>query len=117
VLHPLHTYLFKILKLISNDGTHDQSAAVRRAIIKARQPQVEGKVNSFDLSAATDRLPLVLQRSLLEYLVKVPGIGKVWSSLLVDRDYHIPPTGLTKYGITESRVRYSVGQPMGAYSS
>lgn len=77
VLYPLHAYLFKILKLISNDGTHDQSAAVRRAIIKARQPQVRGIVNSFDLSAATDRLPVILQRSLLEYLVKVPGIGKV----------------------------------------
>lgn len=50
---------------------------MRRALIKARQPQVKGIVNSFDLSAATDRLPLLLQGTLLEYLTKVRGIGEV----------------------------------------
>jgi hypothetical protein len=69
------------------------------------------------LSAATDRLPLSLQSYLLEYLLGIKGIGEVWSNILVSRDYHVPPTGFTKYGITASKVRYSVGQPMGAYSS
>jgi hypothetical protein len=74
---PLHKHLFKILKLIANDGTHDQSASVRRAIIKGKQLHVNGIVNSFDLSAATDRLPLSLQSYLLEYLLGIKGIGEV----------------------------------------
>jgi len=56
-----------------------------------------------DLSAATDRLPVVLQEQILNIL----GFeGTLWKNVL-DREWDLK-------GET---VRYSVGQPMGAYSS
>jgi hypothetical protein len=61
------------------------------------------------LSAATDRLPVAIQAALLDWLK--PGLGALWRSLLVDRDYVLP------YSKYKYRIRYAVGQPMGAYSS
>lgn len=58
---------------------------------------------SLDLSAATDRLPVHLQEDILEAL----GLGgRIWKQIL-DRPYYYD-------GIP---YKYSVGQPMGAYSS
>lgn len=112
LFRPLHKYLFKVLKQIPNDGTFDQSASVRRLQSKIRTGQLK-KVYSFDLSAATDRLPIALQKSILNTLTGL-DIGDAWASILVDRDYHIPKNN---YKIPEIPLRYSVGQPMGALSS
>jgi hypothetical protein len=62
LLHPLHQALFDLLRLIPNDATFDQDASVSRSVDKAR---LSGAAFSFDLSAATDRLPLSLQAALL----------------------------------------------------
>jgi hypothetical protein len=62
LLHPLHQALFDLLRLIPNDATFDQDASVTRSVDKAT---CSGAAFSFDLSAATDRLPLSLQVSLL----------------------------------------------------
>jgi len=64
---PLHDLLFGIFKMMPNDGTHDQSAAFSRALKKSVE---YGCSFGFDLSSATDRLPMVVQRSLLNYLFK-----------------------------------------------
>jgi hypothetical protein len=64
----------------------------------------------YDLSAATDRLPIALQQVILDTWLG-QGFGVAWRKLLVDRDYI-----LTQDGVSE-RIRYSVGQPMGALSS
>jgi hypothetical protein len=61
------------------------------------------RLQSMDLSAATDRLPVQLQAQILSIL----GFeGTLWQSVL-DREWDLQ-------GET---VRYAVGQPMGAYSS
>jgi len=108
-LYPLHKRIFNWLSTLSTDATFDQRAAVNRAMSK-----IDGKtkVFSFDLSAATDRLPAQLQSLLLS--AWRPGLGDAWRALLVERDYRLPRQAMKGRGAS---VRYSVGQPMGAYSS
>jgi hypothetical protein len=60
VLGPLHEKTFKILSAIPQDGTFDQIKPVLRLI--ERKPN--GPYYSFDLSSATDRLPVVLAEHL-----------------------------------------------------
>jgi hypothetical protein len=53
------------LKRIPNDGTFDQAASIKRASEKS----IVAKCSfGYDLTAATDRLPLSLQISLLSSL-------------------------------------------------
>lgn len=66
----------------------------------------------YDLSAATDRLPIDLQVAVLRPLIGAKAAG-LWKRLLVDRDYILP--GNEQEG--PMVLRYSVGQPMGALSS
>lgn len=65
VLKPLHDTLFSYLKSLPNDGTFDQFASVKRAMKKA---EISNCSFGYDLSAATDRLPLVIQKVILEEL-------------------------------------------------
>jgi hypothetical protein len=65
ILKPMHDHLFSILKQIPNDGTFDQRAAVRRCFAKAAQFKCS---YGFDLSAATDRLPIDLQVEVVSFL-------------------------------------------------
>jgi hypothetical protein len=103
--HGLHDSLFKALKLIPSDGTFDQNEAFSRVLSKMDKTQ---KLSGFDLSAATDRLPIDLQEDILNLL----GVdGTTWRELL-DFEWFAP---FEKEG--PSMVRYAVGQPMGAYSS
>jgi len=46
-----------------------------------RMLQKSGFAASYDLSAATDRLPVVIQELLVDHLY--PGCGQLWSELLV----------------------------------
>jgi len=100
ILKPLHELIFTVLREIPQDGTFDQ----HRPLMPVLDEAIKGgqRVASLDLSAATDRLPVLLQRLLLSQL-----LGEVyattWMRLLVNRDY--------------SGLRYAVGQPMGALSS
>lgn len=82
-LYPLHRWLFSILKRIPQDGTFDQMAPVR-ALIERCQNEV---CYSFDLTAATDRVPWEVQVALLNQLLP-EGMGDLWGALLRDRDYH-----------------------------
>lgn len=119
-LKPLHNYLFSFLKSLPNDGTFDQHASVKRCMLKAESA---GCSFGYDLSAATDRLPIALQVSVLtSFLGK--EFAEAWKKLLVDRDYILLGTETTDSGkeitLPLSRAvayRYSVGQPMGALSS
>jgi hypothetical protein len=107
-LKPLHDMLFKFLKRIPNDATFDQNKSVKRCLTKVA---LTGKSFGYDLSAATDRLPIILQVEILNKIF--PGIGECWSKLLVSRDYR---ANFKEFGV-DDRLRYSVGQPMGALSS
>jgi hypothetical protein len=69
IFKPLHDSLFSLFKRIPNDCTHDQNKGFQLA------QALSLKYNcsfGFDLSAATDRLPISSQISLLNSLF---GIG------------------------------------------
>jgi hypothetical protein len=108
LLEPLHRTLFNLFKKLPNDCTHDQDRGVEYAKTLCLKYNCSF---GFDLSAATDRLPISSQITILNALF---GVGNDWGNILVGRDYHISPN---KYGILSGSVRYSVGQPMGALSS
>jgi hypothetical protein len=64
LLLPLHSAIFESLKLIDQDGTHNQIRPLKLLSEIARgRPSY-----SFDLSAATDRLPIDLQVQVLKLL-------------------------------------------------
>jgi len=115
VLKPLHDRLFELLRLIPNDGTFDQDASVKRSQQKAIQ---YGCAYSFDLTAATDRLPAKLSAKVLSHFYG-EGLASSWLDLLTDREFSMNSRNAQKYlSSNESpRLRYAVGQPMGAYSS
>jgi hypothetical protein len=100
----LHDFLFQILKQIPNDATFNQSASVDRVKVKLKRAKCSF---GYDLSAATDRLPLKLQISVLTSLFDAE-FSKHWADLLV---YNRP------YLYKEQLLTYAVGQPMGALSS
>lgn len=113
ILRPLHDSLFDLLRQIPNDGTFDQDKSVKRSAEKAAKYSC---AYSFDLSAATDRLPAVLSAAVLSTVVGIP-IGDSWLQLLTKRRYYLNPSQIKKYEAPVSYVEYSVGQPMGALSS
>jgi len=102
-LHPTHDYLYSILKRIEQDGTYNQTKPMHLLMDRVRLNN--SPVYSLDLSAATDRFPLSTQIEALS------NLGCPWASfvgkVLSDREWN------SDIG----NIRYSVGQPMGAYSS
>jgi hypothetical protein len=130
------------LKGLPNDGVYDQHASELRARSKSL---LTGGSFGYDLSAATDRLPLKLQSYILDLIV--PDLGTNWAMFLTKRNYfmYLPDDysksiGATYHGKgkvpntmdqggyslpifynTKSRpwtlLNYTVGQPMGALSS
>lgn len=112
LLSPLHDFMFDLLKKIPNDGTFDQDLSVKRSQSKS---VISGKAFSFDLSAATDRLPVDLTVKILSKIFS-EEFGVAWKDLMVNRDFFFSLTNQSNYGAPES-LRYSVGQPMGALSS
>jgi hypothetical protein len=125
-LKPLHDSIFNSLRKWSDiDGTFDQGAPLLR-LYKDRDPRY--KFSCFDLSSATDRLPITLQVDILNAL----GVrGDLWSELLnfqwsisgdlfkLSDKFKINQLVGIKSNILwkEAFVKYAVGQPMGAYSS
>lgn len=104
-MKPIHDKLFDILRSFPQDCTFDQEKGVRTLT----EYSSEGSyLASLDLSSATDRFPLAVQKIVMEEVLFSKKAAQVWSDLLVDRDYLVEG---------KSPVRYSVGQPMGVYSS
>jgi len=112
VLKPLHKALQNLLKIIPNDGTFDQEGSVERSMKKS---QVANCAFSFDLTAATDRLPVSLSAAILSSVLGFP-LGDAWRQLLVDRNYSFSDADCKKWALP-GEIRYLVGQPMGALSS
>jgi hypothetical protein len=139
VLYPLHKALFAVLRKIPQDGTFDQVKPIK-VLLKVMKEKGLVHLWSFDLSAATDRIPVVLQELTLVGLTG-PSFASVWKTLLCDRWYRVPELWVKTHGkrkiqslgcgpwpavkedgspdnpIWLAAVRYEVGQPMGAYSS
>jgi len=99
VLQPLSEQLFNLLRSMPQDRTFTQDPHIGR---------VEGhKYHSIDLSSATDRFPLTLQKQLLAEML---GESFAWAwGVLMSYNEFVSPCG--------QRLRYAVGQPMGARSS
>jgi len=113
LMYPLHKWIFERLRMVSTDGTFNQTAPVERLIKRFNK---EGHwVASYDLSAATDRLPLALQVELLKPILGAK-LSELWAYLLVGRPYGLPRSAKS-WNLGFDRVSYAVGQPMGAFSS
>jgi hypothetical protein len=100
-LKPIHDQIFSLLKLFKSDRTFTQSP-YNLTLSQG------SSYHSFDLSAATDRMPIHIQKKLLSYLYNNKHFGNDWADLLTKRDF-ITPEGIN--------IRYNVGTPMGSYTS
>jgi hypothetical protein len=105
-LRPLHIRVNSILKKIPMDCTFNQNH------FSTYLPQIRLRNNhysSIDLTAATDRMPIALQKRVVEFLYGSAEKANAWEEILVGLPFNIS-------GKTDS-VKYGTGQPMGAYSS
>lgn len=98
-LKGLHDWALIQLKKIPSDRTFTQDP---------RNLKGSGPYYSIDLTAATDRFPIVIQELLLENLTGTL-YARSWTSILTKCQVYVPWTDTT--------VTYNCGQPMGAYSS
>jgi len=102
-LYPLHNALMGLLKRLKPDCTFNQGS------FRATLP-LKGPYYSYDLSAATDRFPCKLQEIVLSQLIDAE-YAAAWLRATTDRDFAVT------WIRPAENIRYSVGQPMGAYSS
>lgn len=112
-LKPLHNWIFDLLSSIPEDGTFNQLKPVKRLLGKVGN---DTTIYSYDLSAATDRIPVVIQEYLLAQVFG-QSFAKCWRALLVGRPYWISKRVQRERGLATRALRYGVGQPMGGYSS
>jgi len=100
ILRPIHEQLLNLLKKLPSDRTFNQDPY-------HNWTNNGNDFHSLDLSAATDRFPIKLQQKFISCLYKDEKFAEAWKNLLVDRSYVFQ----------NNYYRYSVGQPMGAYTS
>jgi hypothetical protein len=113
---PIHLCIFEILRLIPTDSTFDQEGGVRRIV------SVGGdRLRSFDLSSATDRLPLHIQVPVVFVLACICGLSPATAEELSSAWAEIiRKTQFTFANRTSGKIRtlnYNCGHPMGTYSS
>ncbi|QNS28825.1 RNA-dependent RNA polymerase [Diaporthe rudis mitovirus 1] len=102
ILKPIHQQLLNLLNNLDCDRTFTQDPFHQWG------KTMGNNFWSLDLSAATDRFPVELQEKLLSVIYGDKEFSTSWRDLLTSRLYEAPNGRLLKY---------SVGQPMGAYSS
>jgi hypothetical protein len=102
VLKPVHDWSFDQLRTVKQDMTFNQGGFGKIMINRTRY-------FSFDLSQATDRFPVSLQRAVLSEMIGEKK-ANAWMDLLVGYDF-------TVSWDRPNTVKYGSGQPMGAYSS
>jgi len=113
LMAPLHEWIFKGLRQIPTDGTFNQTRPVETLIKRFKD---KGHwVASYDLSAATDRIPIRIQVELLKPLLG-ERLADLWAYLLVGQPYRLPKIAKS-WNLGYKVVWYAVGQPMGALSS
>jgi hypothetical protein len=105
-LAPLHHALTSLLRFHTGgtDYTHDQGSSID-SIVSAHAKGL--KSWCFDLSAATDRLPLSLEAAVLRCCGLSRGGVDSWRDLMVHLPFHCPGHS----------VYYAAGQGIGLYSS
>lgn len=102
VLKPIHQYLMDhCLKRMPCDGSFGHEVLGN----KVKKFTKHRGLHCFDLTAATDRFPLSIQKAVL-----TPLLGErvhAWADLMVNRSY----------SFKSKEIRYAVGQPMGLLTS
>lgn len=99
-LKPIHNKIMNKLQNLPCDRTYTQS------------PFHKWEINnesfwSLDLSSATDRFPVELQKRLMARIFDMK-LAQAWQSILQERTFSTPEG---------YQLRYATGQPMGTYSS
>lgn len=93
-------------KTSGTDYTHDQGSSIDTIISYTQKGY---KPYSFDLSAATDRLPIYMEKAILEAMGLSKEGADSWEFLIVGIPFYTSKL--------DTYVSYKVGQGMGAYSS
>jgi hypothetical protein len=99
-LKPIHDKIMSLLTHLPCDRTFTQDP-------HHKWLQNKEQFWSLDLSSATDRFPVELQKRLLARIYDIK-LAQSWQSILSKRSFSTPEGG---------SVKYSTGQPMGTYSS
>jgi hypothetical protein len=102
-LRPIHDALMSILSRLETDGTYNQEHAFKRILELSKGRQTF----CFDLSGASDRIPLRVQVIVISKLFS-EDIANTWAQLISNREFH------HNYG---DPVKWKVGQPLGLLSS
>jgi hypothetical protein len=105
-LKPLHRALMDLLSSLETDGTMSHMNVGNYVQECTKQKSF---VQTFDLSAFTDRFPREIQEKLLFELCENKELAAAWWSILADRTFTVAWSG--------EKVKYAAGQPMGAYAS
>jgi len=69
LLHPLHKFLQGVLRRLDEDATFDQVGKLEAKLAEMQKKYKKPKSFSYDLSSATDRLPVLLQVYILAPLL------------------------------------------------
>ncbi|QUP79244.1 RNA-dependent RNA polymerase [Botryosphaeria dothidea mitovirus 2] len=99
-LKPIHEKIMKKLQNFPQDRTYSQDPFNKWA-------EDQNRYWSIDLSSATDRFPISLQRRLITLMFN-KDLADGWNYILSNRKFKTPEGDW---------LSYSVGQPMGSYSS
>lgn len=101
ILRPIHEQLMAILKGITQDMTRNQTGHGKEF------GNCNQQYHSLDLKSATDRFPIQPQEEVLAALSGDPEGARVWREVMTGYPFDFQGRPIT----------YSVGQPMGLYSS
>lgn len=88
ILKPIHDGIFGMLHLIRHDATFNQLDSVKKFTEELRLRKIKD-VYSFDLTAATDRLPVNLQTVLISYFIGDQA-ASAWIEFLTTRWFALP---------------------------
>lgn len=115
ILAPLHEYQATLLSRLPGDATFDQLGSFESFC----EQYTGSPMYSFDLTAATDSIPLGLYRALFTP-VWGEQITTCWLRLLTARRYYLPSIKSEGSQVLVNErpfVKYGTGQPIGARSS
>lgn len=105
MLKPVHDWLMEVLSRLVTDGTFHQEAPLDRLRGKST-------LDSYDLTAATDRWPLGMLFKIMCFLFDRSFASSVVNSALAYNIFDVPFVNRQR-----SSVCFVAGQPLGSYSS
>lgn len=85
IMKPLSDGIFEILKTLPTDGTFNQGKPLERLLARVKSGELVSPIfYSYDLSSATDRLPIAFQEQVLSCYTG-EEFASEWSSILTQR--------------------------------